>query len=39
MKIEVILKQSDERKFEFKETIPSKSDLSKTVVNFAKDTG
>ena len=34
-----ILTQSEGRKLEFKETLPSKSDLAKTIVSFANDAG
>ncbi|WP_024787054.1 MULTISPECIES: RNA-binding domain-containing protein [unclassified Lebetimonas] len=37
MKLEKILKQPENRKLEFKESLPSKSDLCKTVVSFAND--
>ena len=36
---EKILKQTEGRKIEFKETLPKKSDLCKTVVAFANDAG
>ena len=39
MKIEEIIKQPEGRRLEFKEYIPSKSDLCKTVVAFANDAG
>ncbi len=39
MKIEEILKQPEGRKIEFKETMPSKTDLCKTAVAFANDAG
>jgi len=39
MKIEEILKQPEGRRLEFKEILPSKSDLCKTVVAFANDAG
>ncbi len=39
MKLEKILKQPEGRRIEFKETLPSKSDLCKTVVAFANDAG
>ena len=39
MKLDNIIKQSANRKLEFKETLPNKSDLCKTVVSFANDAG
>ncbi|UBM62787.1 putative DNA binding domain-containing protein [Candidatus Sulfidibacterium hydrothermale] len=39
MKIEEIIKQPEGRKIEFKETLPRKSELNKTVVAFANDAG
>ncbi len=39
MKIEKILKLPEGRKLEFKETLPAKSDLAKTIVAFANDAG
>ncbi|BAF70811.1 RNA-binding domain-containing protein [Nitratiruptor sp. SB155-2] len=39
MKLEEILKQPENRRLEFKETLPSKSDLCKSVVSFANDAG
>lgn len=39
MKFDEIIKQPEGRRIEFKETIPSKSDLCKTVVAFANDAG
>ena len=39
MKIEELLKQPEGRKLEFKETLPLKNDLCKTVVAFANDAG
>ena len=39
MKIEEIIKQPEGRRFEFKEALPSNSDLCKTVVAFANDAG
>ena len=38
-KIKNILSQPEGRKLEFKETIPSKSDLAKTIISFANDAG
>ena len=38
-KINDILEQPEGRRLEFKETVPSKSDLSKTVIAFANDAG
>jgi len=39
MKIEEIIKQPEARRLEFKETLPSRADLCKTVVAFANDAG
>ena len=39
MKFKDILSQPEGRKLEFKETLPSKSDLAKTVISFANDAG
>ncbi|WP_201327053.1 RNA-binding domain-containing protein [Thermotomaculum hydrothermale] len=39
MKLEKILQQPENRKLEFKETLPNKFDLCKTVVSFANDAG
>ncbi len=39
MNIGEILKKPEGRRLEFKETIPSRSDLAKTVVAFANDAG
>jgi predicted HTH transcriptional regulator len=39
MKIEEIIKQPEGRRLEFKEALPSNSDLCKTVVAFANDAG
>ncbi len=39
MNIEAILKQPEGRKIEFKETLPTKTELCKTVVAFANDAG
>jgi predicted HTH transcriptional regulator len=39
MKFDEIIKQPEGRRIEFKETLPSKSDLCKTVVAFANDAG
>ena len=39
MKIEEIIKQPEGRRLEFKEALPSNSDLCKTIVAFANDAG
>ena len=39
MNIKTIITQSEGRRLEFKETLPGRSDLSKTVVAFANDAG
>jgi len=39
MKIDELIKQPEGRRLEFKETLPSKSDLCKTIVAFANDAG
>jgi ATP-dependent DNA helicase RecG len=39
MKIEQILKLPEGRRLEFKENLPSKSDLAKTIIAFANDAG
>jgi ATP-dependent DNA helicase RecG len=39
MKLSEIIKQPEGRKLEFKETLPTKSDLAKTIVAFANDAG
>lgn len=39
MKLDEIIKQPENRKLEFKETLPNKSDLCKTVISFANDAG
>jgi len=39
LKIAEIIKQSECRKFEFKEKLPAKADLYKTVIAFANDAG
>ena len=39
MKIKELLQQPEGRKIEFKSALPSKADLSKTVVAFANDAG
>ncbi|BAI79794.1 ATP-dependent DNA helicase [Deferribacter desulfuricans SSM1] len=39
MKLEKVLHQPENRKLEFKETLPNKSDLCKTVISFANDAG
>jgi len=39
MNIGEILKKPEGRRLEFKETMPSRSDLAKTVVAFANDAG
>ncbi len=39
MKLDNIIKQPEGRKLEFKEALPDKSDLCKTVVSFANDAG
>ena len=39
MNIKTIITQSEGRRLEFKETMPTRSDLSKTVVAFANDAG
>lgn len=39
MKIDEILKQPEGRKIEFKEELPSSSDINKTAVSFANDAG
>lgn len=39
MRLEEILKQPENRKLEFKETVSNKIDLCKTVVSFANDAG
>ena len=38
-KLSEILKQPEGRKLEFKETLPSKADLTKTIISFANDAG
>jgi len=38
-KLSKILKQPEGRKLEFKETIPSKANLAKTIISFANDAG
>src|ERR1035437_5461016 len=39
LKLTEILKQPEGRKLEFKETLPTNSDLAKTIVAFANDAG
>jgi predicted HTH transcriptional regulator len=39
IKLSEILKQPEGRKLEFKETIPSKANLAKTIISFANDAG
>jgi ATP-dependent DNA helicase RecG len=39
MKLEKIIKQLESRRLEFKETLPKKSELCKTVVSFINDAG
>ncbi len=39
MKIEDLIKQPEGRRIDFKEQLPSKADLCKTVVSFANDAG
>lgn len=39
MNIKTIITQSEGRRLEFKETMPTRSDLAKTVVAFANDAG
>ena len=39
MKVEELLQQPEGRKYEFKESLPKKGDLNKTVVAFANDAG
>ncbi len=39
MNIRTIITQSEGHRLEFKETMPARSDLSKTVVAFANDAG
>ena len=39
MKIEEILRSTEGRRLEFKITLPSKSDLAKTIIAFANDAG
>ena len=34
-----IISQAEGRKLEFKESLPSKSDLAKTIISFANDAG
>jgi len=39
MRISEIIKQPEGRRLEFKETLPSSSELAKTIVAFANDAG
>lgn len=39
MKIEILVQQPEGRDLEFKETLPTKADLNKTIVAFANDSG
>ena len=39
MKIEEVIKQPEGRRIEFKENLPTKTDLCKTIVAFANDAG
>lgn len=39
MKIEEALKLPEGRRLEFKETLPDKSDIAKTIIAFANDAG
>ncbi|MCF8375855.1 MAG: ATP-binding protein, partial [Bacteroidales bacterium] len=39
MKINEILQLTEGRRLEFKETLPSRADLAKTVIAFANDAG
>lgn len=39
MDLKMVIKQSEGRRLEFKENLPSKSDLCKTITAFANDAG